>query len=130
MLAVASPCSASGQFVVATGSSEHPDAGYAGTDLDSYRTLKALYQETCRLISFSASESSDSVGLALRRCEADQQRLEHLLSGMGYDTSIGQSKMKISLESRMRRYFKRTERATCQASYRDAILLLRDVVMR
>lgn len=98
--------------------------------LEGYHTVKALFQETRLLIAANFEGLSEPVGLALRRCEANQERLETLLYGLGYSVPCGQESISNSIEWKLKRYLKRNEQTKLQGSYRDAVFLLRDIAMR
>jgi hypothetical protein len=99
-------------------------------DLEGYHTLRALFDETYSLVAETDSEPNGPVGLALNRCEINQKRLESLLYGMGYSVPNGKEVLSNIITWRLKRYLKHNERENLQRSYRDSVLLLRDIVLR
>lgn len=71
----------------------------------------------------------EAASLALRRCEASQERLEKLFYELGYREPCNQVTLNSLLGWKLKRYFKRNEQMQLQASYRDAVMLFRDIVL-
>jgi hypothetical protein len=98
--------------------------------LEEYQTLTALYQELCSLIPTSRNPSSAAIKHALRRCQANHDRLLDLLSAIGYGTAEKGNDQRNGVGHKMKRRLKRNEQERLQASYRDSVMLLKEVVIR
>jgi len=99
-------------------------------DVDGYHTVKALFQETRALVATCAGDSLESIRLASKRCEVSEERLENLRRDLGYSVSRGPDTLSSVIGWRVKRYLKHDEHMHLQASYRDSVILLRDIVLR
>ena len=98
-------------------------------DLGEYQVVAALFQEIYSIVPSSRRPSSTSVELALKRCQVSHDRLFGLLQALGYGP-FSTPRLGNALQYKVKRRLKRNKKARFQASYRDAVLLLCDIVTR
>ncbi len=96
--------------------------------LGEYQTLVALYQELCSTISFDGVQSESSER-ALQRCQISHEQLYSLLKALGYCRGV-EMRNRSMVVYKLKRRFKKRQMERSQASYRDAVLLLKEVVTR
>ncbi|KAF2177468.1 hypothetical protein K469DRAFT_807668 [Zopfia rhizophila CBS 207.26] len=104
------------------------DAHEDDPKLGDLPVLASVYNEINRMILSLTGPPPRSIEHVLHRCDASQQRLIPLLNDLGYGKRRLNGKRDRLLYA-LKRYFKRNDLARAQSSYRDAVLLLRDLVM-
>jgi hypothetical protein len=105
------------------------NGGTTTSKVGEFYVLAALYGETRCLISSLRGPTPVSVEYAVKRCDAIQGKLLRVLRNLGYD-QYGRPVQRKALRYAVARQTKRFECTQLQASYHDAVLLLRKIVVR